>query len=280
MAVRILTAAVGLPVLIALVIIGGLPLRIGIGAVSLIGMGELYKALDGKLSVIHVFGFMLYIYLLMFINEELHSYTYYLTLALLCMVMTFSLIIIWHKEYSINTGYNIVFGLVYVGLTLLCIDFIRIGHGGLLFTCEVFVVAFASDTGAYFVGRAFGKHKLIPDISPNKTVEGAIGGVIFSAIFAALFAYAFARIRGYYRPVVFCRVAFVAGIVGSIVGQFGDLTASAIKRSVGIKDFGRLFPGHGGVLDRFDSVIFIAPYILYLKYQILTYVSVNNYYNF
>lgn len=119
-----------------------------------------------------------------------------------------------------------------------------------------FAIAFLSDTGAYFIGCAFGKHKLAPIISPKKTVEGLIGGVLFAILgvigYCLVLQYAFDfRVNYLYVPVY--------GIVGSLGAVFGDLSFSAIKRQTGIKDYGNLIPGHGGVLDRFDSMTVAAP---------------------
>ena len=121
-----------------------------------------------------------------------------------------------------------------------------------------FAIAFASDAGAYFVGVFFGKHKLAPLISPNKTVEGFIGGILTSVlatvIYGLVLQFAFELSVNYWYAVVF-------GVIGSLAGTFGDLCFSAIKRQTGIKDFGNLIPGHGGVLDRFDSVIMVGPLV-------------------
>jgi len=119
-----------------------------------------------------------------------------------------------------------------------------------------FVVAFASDAGAYFTGRFFGQHKLSPVISQHKTIEGAIGGVISAVALMVVyclvlqFAFGFRVSYGY---------AIIYGLLGSAVGVFGDLCFSVIKRQTGIKDYGRLIPGHGGVLDRFDSMMMVGP---------------------
>lgn len=113
----------------------------------------------------------------------------------------------------------------------------------------VFVISFSTDVFAYFAGRLFGKHKLIPKISPKKTIEGSIGGIICTILVCALFAYV--------MNISIINIIPIA-LLGSIVAQLGDLFASAIKRYCGIKDFGKLIPGHGGILDRFDSVIFVA----------------------
>lgn len=119
-----------------------------------------------------------------------------------------------------------------------------------------FVLAFLSDTGAYFAGRFFGKRKLAPTISPNKTVEGVVGGVAGSVvgmlIYCLIMQLGFGMKSNYLYAVVY-------GIVGALAGVFGDLSFSAIKRQTGIKDYGNLIPGHGGILDRFDSMTLVAP---------------------
>ena len=127
----------------------------------------------------------------------------------------------------------------------------------------VFVAAWVTDTFAYFSGILFGKHKLIPKISPKKTVEGAIGGVIFCVIAFVVYGITVEKIVDGVR-FSFAVLAAV-GLVMSVVSMIGDLVASSIKRTYGIKDYGNLFPGHGGVLDRFDSVLFVAPTVYYFS---------------
>lgn len=121
----------------------------------------------------------------------------------------------------------------------------------------VFIFAWGADTGAYFVGTFLGKHKLAPEISPKKTVEGSIGGVVIAAALACILAFVYQSVWNY--DVDFLRLCIFA-VVFSVVGMIGDLFTSFIKRDCGIKDYGRIMPGHGGVLDRFDSVLFIAPF--------------------
>ena len=125
---------------------------------------------------------------------------------------------------------------------------------GIFYVLVTLGSAWLSDTGAYFTGRAFGKHKLAPVISPKKTVEGAIfgvvGGTIGGLICRAVFVYAF------HMPMPGIPAAIALGLIGSVAGEIGDLSASLLKRHSGIKDYGKIFPGHGGVMDRFDSVIF------------------------
>ncbi len=123
----------------------------------------------------------------------------------------------------------------------------------------IFVGAWVPDAAGYFCGRAFGRHKLIPDVSPKKTIEGAIGGVIFGGIAFVVFG-AVIGAMGIAEP-NYLSLA-LTGVIVAIMSIFGDLIASLIKRQYGIKDYGKLFPGHGGVMDRFDSIIAIAPFLM------------------
>ena len=129
---------------------------------------------------------------------------------------------------------------------------------GRFFILIPFVLAFLSDTGAYFAGRAFGKHKLAPLISPKKTVEGVVGGVLGAVLgmllYCLILQYCFDFEVSYLN-------ALLSGMLGSIGAVFGDLCFSVIKRQTGIKDYGNLIPGHGGILDRFDSMIVVAPLV-------------------
>ena len=129
---------------------------------------------------------------------------------------------------------------------------------GRFFILLPFVIAFLSDTGAYFAGRAFGRHKLAPVISPNKTIEGVIGGVLGAVVGVLLYCVVLQKA---FRFEVHYLYVPVYGILGSLGAVFGDLCFSAIKRQTGIKDYGNLIPGHGGILDRFDSMTVVAPLV-------------------
>ena len=134
-------------------------------------------------------------------------------------------------------------------------------ENGVYYFALVFVASWVCDVFAYFVGRAFGRHKLIPEISPKKTVEGAIGGVVCTTLCFVLYGFIISRISEF-APKYFVLAIF--GFVLSVVAQLGDLIASLIKREHGVKDYGCIFPGHGGVLDRFDSILAVAPFLLAL----------------
>lgn len=127
----------------------------------------------------------------------------------------------------------------------------------------VFIAAWITDTFAYFTGLLFGKHKLIPEISPKKTVEGSVGGILFCTMAFVIYALIIKKIDESINPNI--PMLIIGGIISSVIAQIGDLVMSAIKRTRGIKDYGKIFPGHGGVLDRFDSVIAVAVSLLFIE---------------
>jgi phosphatidate cytidylyltransferase len=137
--------------------------------------------------------------------------------------------------------------------------------GGKYIYLLIFLGAWVCDTFAYFTGKFLGKHKLIPEISPKKTIEGSIGGIVFTI--GAFVLYGFIVNKNFGDEIKLSYILLVVlGLASSIISQVGDLVASAVKRQYDIKDYGKLFPGHGGVLDRFDSVMLVAPitYVIFL----------------
>ncbi len=143
-------------------------------------------------------------------------------------------------------------------LPLLLGSLVRIhsNENGRVFILIPFVLAFLSDTGAYFAGLKFGKHKLAPTISPKKTIEGVVGGVLGATVGMLLYGLIMEAFFGLETNYLY---ALIYGIVGSLTGVFGDLCFSVIKRQTGIKDYGNVIPGHGGILDRFDSMMLVGP---------------------
>lgn len=121
-----------------------------------------------------------------------------------------------------------------------------------------FILSMCSDSGAYFAGKFLGRHKLAPVVSPNKTIEGAVGGVLAAVLGMLIYSLI---LRFAFRFQVSFVYAVLYGVLGSVFGSFGDLSFSVIKRQTSIKDFGNLIPGHGGILDRFDSAVFVAPLV-------------------
>ncbi|WP_295086551.1 phosphatidate cytidylyltransferase [Ruminococcus sp.] len=127
-------------------------------------------------------------------------------------------------------------------------------RGGLFLLVMGLCGAWIADTGAYFTGVAIGKHKLCPEISPKKTIEGLVGGIVTTAV---VYSVAFSAYYGFTAKRVI--IAFITGAVCAVIGTVGDLSASMVKRQIGFKDYGKIMPGHGGLMDRFDSVLFVLP---------------------
>ena len=154
---------------------------------------------------------------------------------------------------------TVFFGVFYVAVMLSYVYQTRMLEDGAVAVWLIFLSSWGCDTCAYCAGKLFGKHKLPSKLSPNKTIEGCLGGIIGAALIGFLFALAFYR----QETEFWWQFAMIGG-VGSVISQIGDLTASAIKRNYDIKDYGKLIPGHGGILDRFDSIIFTAPLVYLL----------------
>ena len=190
--------------------------------------------------------------------------------VLLVTVVIFSTLLLNYGKCSLEHVVVVFFlGIMYAYFFSTLI-FVRHMDFGELYIFFIFVGAWTTDTGAYLVGHAFGKHKLIEKVSPKKTIEGAAGGIIICALCFLLTAFIidsfFVNVRVNYLGF------FMVGIMTSIIAQMGDLSASLIKRTFKVKDFGSLLPGHGGVMDRFDSVLFVSPF-LYVVFSKLTLIS-------
>jgi phosphatidate cytidylyltransferase len=183
-----------------------------------------------------------------------------LAVVVLFMIAVFALHLLQVREgdTAIASVANVVFGSIYIPLTLSHFILVRRGDGGVVWIFFILVLAFAGDIAAFYVGRTWGRRKLLPAVSPGKTEEGMYGLIAGSTIACIVFQQIFLP----QLPVVH---AAVLGCVGSIIGQLGDLCESAIKRASGFKDSGALLPGHGGLLDRLDCLIFIVPFVYYYR---------------
>ncbi len=249
-------------VIIALVTIisGGDVLFATVLLISLIGMMELYRILDLHKTLPGIVGYVaavLYYGLLRFERMDMVMLLTIGFLIALLIVYVFS-----YPKYRSEQITLLFFGLFYVAFMLSYIYQIRMLPQGVFLVWLVFLCSWGCDTCAYCVGMLFGKHKMAPVLSPKKSVEGGIGGVAGAMLLGALYA----ALLNHFVPDTgadVVRYALICG-VGGVISQVGDLAASAIKRNHEIKDYGRLIPGHGGILDRFDSVIITAPIIFYL----------------
>lgn len=262
MKTRVITAVLSLPLLIVPIILGGIYVYVLLFLISSIGMYELLRAYQIKQKAFIVLGILatLCYYVTLWLNNALYDgllITLFLALLLVFYVLAYPKI----QFQTITITFGSFF---YVTYSLSHIVLIRESESlGLAFVWLVFLIGFGSDTFAYFVGRAFGKHKLAKILSPKKTIEGSIGGILGAIILTVGYGY-FMYLNGTLEDLSKLGWLALLGGVGSIVSQLGDLVASAIKRQTAIKDFGNLLPGHGGIIDRFDSNIFTAPFVYYI----------------
>jgi phosphatidate cytidylyltransferase len=272
MLVRVISSIVASPLLLIFIIAGGVPLRCAVLFFSLVGMGEIYKAVSGKIKPVHFVGFALEVvytycmYKLHFADGINCEYVYFFDImfaVIIAMLLVLMILVFGHKTNTIIDGAITIFGFFYVGILLSLICEIR--NGGLIYSWLPFIFAFGSDTGAYFVGSKLGKHKLTPELSPKKSVEGAIGGVVTVILLTGIYFLVCSKL---YTDITKNTTLYFIAIsgVGAALSQVGDLAASSIKRFTGIKDYGKIMPGHGGVLDRFDSVLFTVPVVFFSIY--------------
>ncbi len=258
MKTRIITALFALPLIIAALIqpywwIWAIIVFIA----SLIGLYEFYKA-TGIINhkSLCVLGILAAIYFPLKVSVELS----FISFALWYSALLFLILIFSNNKVPLEKLSLSLFSTIYIPYLLSSIISLRKMNGGEYYIWLLVVCAFLTDTCAYFVGKAIGKHKLCPSLSPNKTIEGAVGGVIGCGISCMIFGLI---IKGCFSVDVNFIKLFILGLICSVGAQLGDISASCIKRQYAIKDYGNLFPGHGGVLDRCDSIIFVAPLTLY-----------------
>lgn len=181
--------------------------------------------------------------------------------AVVWTLYAFTVLIFSHGKYPLEAVFVASFSLFYIFIGFNAILFIHDCEPGgkyLYYIC--FLGAWITDIFAYFCGRAFGKHKLIPDVSPKKTVEGSIGGTVFCILVMVIFGFVVEKLVQEISANLL--IFAVAGVLIAVVSQIGDLSMSVIKRKYGVKDYGFIFPGHGGVLDRFDSVIAVSALLM------------------
>lgn len=261
---RLLTAAIGIPLFFVVLFFyatpvfnGALSLILGIGVYEL-----LQTAQYGRKKVITVTCVLFGVLLPWFELPVLKPYRVILLFLFAAVLM--AALLKWHDEIRMEQIAQLFFVSVVYPIALTTLVYIRDSFDtahGLFYTVLVFSCAWAADAGAYFAGRFFGKHKMSPKISPNKTIEGLIGGVITSLLFAVAISAAFSAIMASQNAAVSINYLSLLGatLLGTMVGVFGDLVASVMKRQNSIKDYGTIMPGHGGIVDRFDSVFFVAP---------------------
>ena len=255
LSLRIISALLGIPLLIWLIYQGGIWLTIALFLLVVIGTGELAEMLkkkDNQPLILPVLAGEF-----VFIFGAWLKWENWFSLGLgLCFLLLIIYLFSKFPNISVTQLSLSFFILIYVGWTLTHLILLRNLPRGDLLLFFLFTVIWSTDTGAYFSGRFLGKKKLAEKISPNKTREGAVGGLLLSILTVLIFNY-------YFTLFNVPTIVFLCLII-SVIGQIGDLLESSFKRILGVKDSGNIIPGHGGMLDRFDSTITTAPVLFYL----------------
>jgi len=232
---------------------------------SMIGIFELLRVYKQEKSVMACFAYAatLIYYLMLFLDRE----DLLMPVMVIYLLVILAVYVIGFSKYKDKDAMAAFLSFYYISVCLSYVYRIRDLRDGGYLVILVFLCAWGNDTLAYATGRLIGKHKMSPVLSPKKSIEGLIGGIVGAGILGAVFGIIFnANVRELaYAPLWFGLI----GMVGAVPAVIGDLAASAIKRNNDIKDYGKLIPGHGGVMDRFDSMIFVAPIIYYAVIYII-----------
>ena len=258
---RLISGIVLVIIALATIISGSWILFFTLLAVSLIGMRELYKVMkvsDEHVTVLELVGYLGAVLYYIAMKADFGNYG---TMAIIIsMILILFVYVFGYPKYHAEQVMAAFFGVVYVAVMLSFIYLTRSLPDGKFLVWLIFLCSWGCDTCAYCVGMLIGKHKMAPVLSPKKSIEGAVGGVAGAALLGVIYAAATQGKMAEYALIC---------AVGALISMVGDLAASAIKRNKNIKDYGKLIPGHGVILDRFDSVIITAPVIYYLAKTIL-----------
>jgi len=275
MKTRVITAVVGLALLaVVLAFFNTILFDLVLSAVCLIAIHEVFSAMGFGKKQWYLYAVAVPFTLLVMLTTSDAARALVLPVSFL-VLLVLNICQITHVQ---TLDFGKLAGYVYFsGVIIFCfyslihlkrmLPFEQYHYDAVYFILLTLCFAWGGDTAAYFAGRAFGKHKLAPVVSPHKTVEGAVGGVLGSILAGILLTCVYAALSSGYHVIsvqmrtTHYEVLLLMGAIASVLGILGDLFASAVKRQAGIKDYGTIFPGHGGILDRFDSVMFIAPFV-------------------
>lgn len=245
-------------------VLGKYVLLLSLMLISLIGLFELYRVMKTEKTLLGAAGYIsvLLWYGNLYFNRENNEFFMVAIISFL-LVTTLVVFVVKYPKYTVSQLFSGVFGMLYIPVMLSFIyqtrESIRFGSW---IVWLVYVSSWGSDTCAYIVGKLFGKTKLAPVLSPKKSVEGAVGGIAGSALIGVIFAFVKCTLNHESYELV---IPFgIIGGLGSVISQIGDLAASGIKRNFEVKDYGNIIPGHGGILDRYDSVIITSPIVYFL----------------
>ncbi len=256
---RLISGIIVLAIAIAMMLIGGNILFLFVSAISLIGIYELYKTIGIEKSLIGYAGYLGTVIYEIFIWTGITNGG--LMGAALAALIIMTVYVVKFPEFKADQAFCAITGVVYVAVLMSFIYLVRMLPSGLYIVPMIFVCAWGNDTCAYCVGMLIGKKKIFPVLSPKKSLEGFIGGLVGAAVIGGIYGTVLSGYLTFASPAVACAII---GAAGALIAVVGDLAASAIKRDKGIKDYSNLIPGHVGILDRFDSILFTAPIVYIL----------------
>ncbi|MCR4956012.1 MAG: phosphatidate cytidylyltransferase [Lachnospiraceae bacterium] len=262
---RLISGIVLVIIALVLIITGGDVLLCSMGIVSCIGMFELYRVFKIEKNALGYAGYV--VLAVYYLDLKFHFIPDMMMLVIGALMLILAVYVFSFPKYHANQMMAAFLGVIYVGMMISYVYLTRMLPMGSFFVWLIFLSSWGCDTCAYCAGRLFGKHKMAPILSPKKTVEGAVGGVIGSVLLTLLYGLIMKNFFEIDEKVLL--IMMVATFIGSFISMVGDLAASAIKRNYEVKDYGTLIPGHGGILDRFDSVFFTAPIIYYIAVHLL-----------
>ncbi len=251
MKVRIISGLIGALLFVAVLLAGGYILEAAICIVAFMASYEMFSAMGLRGKSIFSLGMLSPLSLVLFC---FFGTKYIAVFFMAFLFAALAIMVFCHEKVTFNDVAKLICGAVMINFCLAFIILLERMENGNVLVFTPIACACASDTFAYFTGSFLGKHKLIPKISPKKTVEGAVGGLLGGILAMVVIAIILKQ-----NIVIFA----IAGLVCAAISQVGDLIASAIKRECGIKDYGNLIPGHGGIMDRVDSILFASPAIYF-----------------
>ncbi len=264
---RWITGIIAVPLLAGIIYLGGMAFTIVIGIVSVIALWEYYRIVfnpeqKSLITPITITGFLT-APMMIYAAHGNHVHAIQGMIIINLIITAFAAIVLFKNDPSIlQDVFKQALGIIYVPLLLTCIILIRNSPEGSTWIFFLFFLVFSADIGAFYAGSFFGRHKLCPSVSPGKTIEGGLGGIILTIVVGMAF-------QSFFLPGISTWITFCLCICVGIIGPTGDLFESTLKRVGNIKDSGSILPGHGGILDRIDAILFVLPVLYFFKEHIV-----------
>lgn len=257
---RIWTAIIAIIIFVPIILYGGWPFIVATFIASTIALFELVRMYERSTNFLYVCLSVLFLLAFVYPFSDINIAGYIIEkfdIVLLLLIFLLLIIVLTKNKFTFSDAGFLMIATIFIGMAFYFVNIVRLS--GLNYILFILFTIWATDTGAYFIGSFFGKRKLWPEISPNKTIGGAIGGIVSALIVGIIFHLVY--------PFNYSFIyIMIITIIISVFGQLGDLVASAIKRHYDIKDSGNIFPGHGGIIDRLDSFLFVVIILYFIPF--------------